>query len=247
MPVSGSPQEQVRQEMHKFKHGQLHSGSSKGPTVKDRKQAIAIALHVAGLSRPKRADGGSTPWYVKNEARGMMHTGPIRSPVAGRTDHIPLIVPNHSYVLPAQHVSHIGQNNTEAGFARLSSMFSSGPFGTKLPSIHHGRGVPGAPGARAISFPAPKQPKGTVYAAGGAAGGEDTGGVPIMGAGGEFVVEPQHVAIIGKEALEEQYGKGIDFTPKQMYSAGHDVLDHWVESTKSKHIKTLQKLPGPAQ
>jgi len=30
--------------MHKFKHGNLHSGSKKGPVVKNRKQAIAIML-----------------------------------------------------------------------------------------------------------------------------------------------------------------------------------------------------------
>lgn len=30
--------------MHKFKHGQLHSGSKSGPEVKNRKQAIAIML-----------------------------------------------------------------------------------------------------------------------------------------------------------------------------------------------------------
>lgn len=32
------------QVMHKFKHGKLHSGSKKGPQVKDRNQAIAIML-----------------------------------------------------------------------------------------------------------------------------------------------------------------------------------------------------------
>jgi hypothetical protein len=32
------------QVMHKFKKGKLHSGSKKGPTVKDRSQAIAIML-----------------------------------------------------------------------------------------------------------------------------------------------------------------------------------------------------------
>jgi len=37
----------VGKEMHKFKHGQLYSGSKKGPTVTDRKQAIAIALSSA--------------------------------------------------------------------------------------------------------------------------------------------------------------------------------------------------------
>lgn len=30
--------------MHKFKHGQLHSGSKKGPVVKNKKQAVAIML-----------------------------------------------------------------------------------------------------------------------------------------------------------------------------------------------------------
>jgi len=30
--------------LHKYKHGLLHSGSSKGPKVKNRKQAIAIML-----------------------------------------------------------------------------------------------------------------------------------------------------------------------------------------------------------
>ena len=32
------------QVMHKFKHGNLHSGSKSGPKVKNRKQAIAIML-----------------------------------------------------------------------------------------------------------------------------------------------------------------------------------------------------------
>jgi hypothetical protein len=30
--------------MHEFKHGALHSGSSSGPVVQNRKQAIAIAM-----------------------------------------------------------------------------------------------------------------------------------------------------------------------------------------------------------
>jgi len=34
----------VHKVMHEFKTGALHSGSAKGPTVKSRKQAIAIAL-----------------------------------------------------------------------------------------------------------------------------------------------------------------------------------------------------------
>jgi len=33
-----------KQVMHKFKHGQLHSGSKSGPKVKNRKQALAILM-----------------------------------------------------------------------------------------------------------------------------------------------------------------------------------------------------------
>lgn len=41
--------------MHEFKHGQLHSGSSKGPVVKSRKQAIAIALSEQRQQKGKRS------------------------------------------------------------------------------------------------------------------------------------------------------------------------------------------------
>ncbi len=34
----------VKKVMSEFKHGDLHSGSKKGPQVKDRKQAVAIAI-----------------------------------------------------------------------------------------------------------------------------------------------------------------------------------------------------------
>jgi hypothetical protein len=40
----------VKVEMKKFKQGKLHSGSKKGPVVKNPKQAIAISLSEAGLS-----------------------------------------------------------------------------------------------------------------------------------------------------------------------------------------------------
>jgi hypothetical protein len=37
----------VKKVMHEYKHGELHSGSKKGPRVKRRKQAVAIALSEA--------------------------------------------------------------------------------------------------------------------------------------------------------------------------------------------------------
>lgn len=39
--------EKVHTVMSEFKHGQLHSGSKQGPKVKNRKQAVAIALNQA--------------------------------------------------------------------------------------------------------------------------------------------------------------------------------------------------------
>ena len=43
--------QRVHEEMTKFKKGTLHSGSRKGPLVKSRDQAIAIALSESGQSR----------------------------------------------------------------------------------------------------------------------------------------------------------------------------------------------------
>jgi hypothetical protein len=54
MPKGGG-KATVKDVMHKYKHGTLHSGSKKGPIVDDRQQAIAIALSEAGLSnRPPK-------------------------------------------------------------------------------------------------------------------------------------------------------------------------------------------------
>ena len=47
----GQGRETIRDVMHKFKGGKLHSGSKKGPRVKSRKQAVAIAMSESGMSR----------------------------------------------------------------------------------------------------------------------------------------------------------------------------------------------------
>jgi hypothetical protein len=54
--------------MHKFKHGQLHSGSKKGPPVKNRKQAIAIMM-----SEKRKAGEGKSEYKSKKKG---MKTGP---------------------------------------------------------------------------------------------------------------------------------------------------------------------------
>ena len=45
----------VEKVMKEYKAGKLHSGSKKGPVVKSSKQAVAIALHEAGMARAPKA------------------------------------------------------------------------------------------------------------------------------------------------------------------------------------------------
>ncbi len=105
---------------------------------KPHDQAVAIALDVA---RRKRAEGGST---VKK-----FHSGPIHSSVAGRTDHLPITVASSSYVLPADCVSHLGENNTLAGFKVLRRMFGGEPYGAGEHAYGQKGGPYGEPLARA--------------------------------------------------------------------------------------------------
>jgi len=46
--------------MHEWKAGKLHSGSKRGPVVKNQKQAVAIMLNETGQSkrRKRRAKSG---------------------------------------------------------------------------------------------------------------------------------------------------------------------------------------------
>ena len=109
-----------------------------------RDQAIAAALNVA---RKPRADGGGLlpippqdmPEPIHRPPRGergaetKVHTGPIVSSVAGRTDHLPMHVPSGAYVIPADTISAMGEGNTAAGFKVAKSMFAQPFYGTKSP------------------------------------------------------------------------------------------------------------------
>ena len=61
------------------------------------------------------------------------------------------------------------------------------------------------------------------------ADGGATDGVPIVAAGGEYVIPPEDVVHIGGGDLDH----------------GHKVLDAFVKKMRQKTIKTLQSLPGP--
>lgn len=179
-----------------------------------RDQAIAAALNTA---RKARATGGK------------VHTGPINSAVAGRTDHLPMHVPSGAYVIPADIISAMGEGNTAAGFKVAKGIFSVPFYGNK--------GKPGSGDlyqqslqpygmegeqpydANPSPYDAPMPHK--------AAGGEAT--VPIVAAGGEYVIHPEDVVRIGEGNMDD----------------GHKILDEFVKRMRAKTIKTLSALPGP--
>lgn len=197
MPLKkGSSQKTVSSNISEM----MHSGYP-------QKQAVAAALNVARQVRSDKAFGGTktttTEPFMKPSPATSFHSGPIHSPVAGRTDHLPMHVKSGSYVIPADIVSAMGEGNTMAGFKIAKKMFESKPY---------------------FQEGGPYGAKGLEKAEGGA-----VGLVPIIAAGGEYVIPPEAVKQIGKGEL----------------SKGHDILDKFIKKMRSKTIKTLSKLPGP--
>jgi hypothetical protein len=116
MPLKkGSSQKTVSSNISEL----VHSG-------RPQKQAIAIALKTA---REARAMGGMSPPKPQTPTASKLHVGPIHSPVAGRTDHLPMHVPSGSYVIPADIVSALGEGNTMAGFRTVKTMFGRATAG----------------------------------------------------------------------------------------------------------------------
>jgi hypothetical protein len=174
-----------------------------------RNQAIAAALSVARKARDAGGSMTTTTTTMGNHVQ--KHVGPIKSAVAGRTDHLPMHVPHGAYVIPADIISALGEGNTAAGFKHMDYIFGGTPYeGGSKPYNQ-----PGTPyGA--------KMP--TAHAAGGSAGT-----VPIVAAGGEYVLSPEQVMRAGNGDLD----------------MGHRVLDEFVKRKRAETIKTLKALPGP--
>jgi hypothetical protein len=161
-----------------------------------------------------------------------MHVGPIHSPVAGRTDHLPMHVPSGSYVLPADVVSSHGEGNTSAGFKVMRRLFGGAPYGHKggpygqSGAPYNQTGGPYGQSSGPYGEPLQNQSRG-----GRATDGERDKGVPIVAAGGEYVLSPDQVRAAGKGDPD----------------LGCRVLDEFVKRSRAKHIKTLRGLPGPAK
>jgi hypothetical protein len=162
------------------------------------------------------------PHALERERHETHYDGPIHSTVAGRTDHLPMTVSAGSYVLPADHVSGLAEGNSTAGFKVLKRMFGGIPYhGGGLP--YGGRGGPYDSGAHPYDQESPL-PYGAHMKDGGKASS-----VPIVAAGGEYVLSPEQVREIGDGDLDR----------------GHRVLDKWVLKMRKELVKTLKKLPGP--
>ena len=174
----------------------VHSG-------RPQQQAIAIALKTA---RETKANGGApffgSPGDISTEK---IHVGPIHSPVAGRTDHLPMHVASGSYVIPADIISAMGEGNTMAGFKVANTIFTPVPNMAGLPGADAQLGLPGKAAGGSV------QP------------------VPIVAAGGEYVISPDDVSRLGKGDTD----------------LGHQILDAFVKKMRRKTVETLKKLPGP--
>lgn len=57
-----SGETKVHKVMHEFKHGQLHSGSKKGPVVKSHAQALAIAMSESNKERDNYHKGNGVKY-----------------------------------------------------------------------------------------------------------------------------------------------------------------------------------------
>lgn len=163
------------------------------------------------------ADGGldMTNYEARREEGSLLNssgkTGFLNSSVAGRTDRLPVAVAADSYVLPADVVSGLGQGNSLAGANILNQALRTGPYGT---NIQHYSGHLSAPHAPAM----PQSKKGGT-----------THHMPIIVAGGEFIVPPEVV---------ERIGGGNK-------TKGHRLLDEMVKRIRAHTVKTISKLPKP--
>lgn len=78
-----------------------------------------------------------------------------------------------------------------------------------------------------VIFKAPNRMGGLPYAHRATGGAAET--VPIVAAGGEYVISPEDVVYLGEGSLTN----------------GHRMLDEFVKQYRAKTVKTLKALPGP--
>jgi len=90
--------------------------------------AVQASLGLMGDEgvKPKASGGALQIAYAAKRERGG-HVGPIVSEVPGRTDRHHMEVPAGAYVIPAEAVSNLGENNTLAGLKALREVCAGSP------------------------------------------------------------------------------------------------------------------------
>lgn len=194
--------------------GAVQMPSRGGTTIQTGRPALPNPAIAMAPQRMMREEGGGVHKPHLPKPRTRFHVGPIHSSVAGRTDHLPMHVASGSYVIPADIISSMGEGNTMAGFKHMRRMFGGLPRGAGAAPY----GVAGGPYGEPIG-----------HAEGGATTDGDEG-VPIVAAGGEYVLSPDQVRTVAGDG-------DLDL--------GHRVLDEWVKRMRASTVKTLSKLPGP--
>jgi len=172
---------------------------------------VPLALYQGEEQPERKAEGGKVKERdpEDHEFINFKQGGLIDSAIPGRTDKIPMKVSPGSYVLPADIPSALGQGNTKAGSDVLGKMFTHAAYGLK----------PMTQKAQPFRFHQFHK-----FAEGG-----ETDHVPIVAAGGEFIIHPDIVKQVGHGDM----------------ATGHRVLDKFVLHTRKQHIKTLRKLKPP--
>lgn len=161
--------------------------------------------HTGGV--PHKAGGGSTSFIPKS----------VKADLKSLTD------------LPMDVILGVSGKDF-AGSDLINQGFNSGPFGVseRLPQFASAP-RPSAPNdIPSLSSQLKVNPLETA-ARGGAIMSGKYRPVPIVAAGGEYVIHPDIVDKLGNGSMDK----------------GHDYLDHFVKYVRKHLVKTLSKLPGP--
>lgn len=111
-----------------YNHGNRVQWMKDGKIVKKPDFSAQPVMPPNTLHEPPMARGGAAmgvAYAVRRQQRaegGAVHAGPILSSVPGRTDNHPMDVASGSYVLPADHISSLGEGNTSAGMEVVRHM-----------------------------------------------------------------------------------------------------------------------------
>jgi hypothetical protein len=249
----------------------VHAGVH-GPTAIH----VGAMPHISVGAPPKPPSGGGQTqiphaWFERAEARqmgkgfaaggrlGLQDGGGVYPDVefgggliggsgGGRTDRLPLSVPNDSHVLTADTVSGSGQGHSAFGARSIMEALKIGPWGVQDGPDVKGHGPPRAPEV---------SPKLFGESSGGRA--QDHGGrVGILAASGEMVIprddwiarddiDGKHYLHRGVRSLgRDWYAQhGGHPTEAQILKKGHDLLDDMMARIRAFNIRWLQNAPKP--